>query len=209
MAATTTTLQAKPYVTNTTSRAKTSTSQTTTMGATSTQADISLTSMSIGLANMTLQQCACASTAISKQLTVSFNMDMKVISCQSDAWTVQCVNLTCPCDRSRQLTTYGSVCQIVYQSLIHPDVPRISAVLQSIVQITGVEMVVLPSHQLVWDESLLTWQPVLQSYVVIGTSIAFVVMIVVVLMGWYLYTKMVRPDLHAHIAPRLQRIKIT
>ena len=140
--------------------------------------------MSIGLDNMTLQQCLCAGGRIARQLTVSLNTTMLVVACQSADGVVECLNFTCPCSRRRTLSASYAICQTVYQAppQIRFDASQVAMALVSIGRVTDLQTIVLPSNQLVWDNQLITWQPDLAT-LSIGMLVLYVCVVLVAIGG--------------------------
>jgi len=147
--------------------------------------------MSIGLNNMTLQQCLCAGGQIARQLTTSLNTTMLVIACQSAEGIVECVNFTCPCNQRRALSVLSAVCQTIYRApaQISFQVSQVEAALVNIAHVTDMQVIALPVQQLVWDNQLVTWQP--DSFVAMSTGlVAFLTcaaIVVVAVILWLCY----------------------
>jgi len=152
---------------------------------------LSVSRMSIGLDNMTLQQCLCASGQMANRLTASLNTGMFVAACQSVEGIIECINFTCPCSRRLMLSASQSICQMVYQAppTSQFNSSQIAMALADIGHVTDLHIVVLPLQQLVWDKQLLTWQPEVTSVTADMTvPYVFVILVVIICLAvskWY------------------------
>ena len=120
-----------------------------------------VTRETLTVANLTISQCLCSSSQVAAQLSVLYQTTVLVVSCATDASTVECTNYVCPCTGNRRRLLQLDVTKYIVAFKRSVEKPAIaSSAITKAIQTVIPTAVVTETASEILSTTTLTWTSV-------------------------------------------------